>query len=136
MKKKEPSKGKSREPNLPDSELEIMRVLWDLEEGTTRQVWDAVQKKGSTWTYATVNTLLQRLEVKGLVVSNRKNMTYLYTPKVSRQQVVKKRVKQLVDKLYDGKSGPLVMHLLKSQRLSNDERSAIRDLLTEHDGNS
>ena len=51
--------------------------------------------------------------------------------------MVKRRVKQLVDKLYDGKGSSLVMHLLKSQRLSGDEVSEIRQLLDgaigEHD---
>lgn len=118
-----------KEPTLPDSELEVMRVLWESQQATAREVWTALHKKGSQWSYATVNTLLQRLESKGLINSDKSQMTYLYSPKITRQQVVKKRVKQLVDKLYDGKGGLLVMHLLKSQRLSKDEVSEIRGML-------
>lgn len=120
----------SREPSLPDSELEVLRVLWERGSATARDVWTTLQESGSSWTYATVNTLLQRLEAKGLVASDRSKMTYVYTPRISRQQVVKRRIKSLVDKLYDGKGGLLVMHLLKSQRLTKKEVAEIRDLLS------
>lgn len=126
---KQSSNRMSKEPTLPDSELEVLRMLWKKERATAREVWAELQKHGSEWTYATVNTLLQRLEAKGLASSDKSRMTYIYWPQISRQQVVKRRVKHLVDKLYDGKGGSLVMHLLKSQRLSNDEVSEIRELL-------
>lgn len=119
----------SREPSLPDSELEVMRVLWRNERATAREVWAELQKIGSGWTYATVNTLLQRLESKGLAGSDKTKMTYTYWPKITRQQVVKRRVKQIVEKLCDGKGAPLVMHLLKNQRLSSDEVAEIRQVL-------
>jgi BlaI family penicillinase repressor len=119
----------AKEPSLPDSELEVMRVLWKKQKATARQVWTVLRASGSKWTYATVNTLLQRLEAKNLASSDKSQMTYVYSPKISRGQVVKKRVEHLVDKLYDGKGGMLVMHLLKSQRLSDDEVSEIQRLL-------
>ncbi|MBX9656460.1 BlaI/MecI/CopY family transcriptional regulator [bacterium] len=125
---------KDKEPSLPDSELEVLRVLWKKERATAREVWAELQDQGSEWTYATVNTLLQRLEAKGLAASDKSRMTYVYWPEISRSQVVKRRVKQLVDKLYDGRGSSLVMHLLKSQRLSGDEVTEIRQLLDDSIG--
>jgi BlaI family penicillinase repressor len=118
-----------KEPTLPDSELEVMRVLWKKERATAREVWETLQSQGSAWTYATVNTLLQRLEAKGLADSDKSRMTYVYWPEVTRVQVAKKKAKHLVDKLYDGKGAPLVVHLLKSQRLNSQEVSEIRQIL-------
>jgi BlaI family penicillinase repressor len=129
MSRKIASMQRAKEPTLPDSELEVMRVLWRKQRATARQVWSELQAAGSKWTYATVNTLLQRLETKVLAASDKSQMTYVYSPRISRQQVVRKRVEHLVEKLYDGKGGMLVMHLLKSQRLSPDEVSEIRQLL-------
>jgi BlaI family transcriptional regulator, penicillinase repressor len=76
-----------------------------------------------------VNTLLQRLEAKSLAVSDKTKMTYVYSPRITKSEVVEKRVSQLVNKLYDGKGGMLVKHLLESRSLSNDEVSEIRRLL-------
>ena len=106
-----------------------MRVLWERQKATAREVWTELRECGSKWTYATVNTLLQRLEAKNLASSDKSQMTYVYAPKITRQQVVKRRVEHLVDKLYDGRGGMLVMHLLKSQRLSSDEVSEIQRML-------
>jgi predicted transcriptional regulator len=119
----------SREPSIPDSELEVMRVLWIKERATARDVWSHLRRHGSSWTYATVNTLLQRLEAKGLVSVDKTKMSFVYWPKISKQQVIKRRVRQLVDKLYDGKGGMLVMHLLQSQKLSPDEIAGIHEVL-------
>lgn len=111
-----------------------MRVLWEKNRATAREVWTALRDAGSQWTYATVNTLLQRLEAKGLAVSDKSQMSYVYSPNISKQHVVKRRVKQLVDKLYDGQGGMLVMHLLKSQSLSKDEVAEIHQLLDDVSG--
>lgn len=134
---KQTSNRAAREPSLPDSELEVMRVLWKKERATAREVWGELKDVGSGWTYATVNTLLQRLEAKGLAGSDKSKMTYIYWPEISRQQVAKRRVKQIVEKLYDGKGVPLVVQLLKNQRLSTAEAAEIRQMLdaalTNHD---
>lgn len=120
-----------REPKLPDSELEVMRVLWRRGPSSSREVWSELKTAGSSWTYATVNTLLQRLEAKGMAEADKSRMTYVYTPSVTKQQVVKRRVRSLVDKLYDGKGGMLVMHLLRSHKLSTEEMTEIRSLISE-----
>lgn len=120
---------KAKEPSLPDSELEVMRVLWKNQRATAREVWNELRTTGSKWTYATVNTLLQRLEAKGLATSDKSRISYVYSPKITRQRVVQRRVKDLVEKLYDGKGGMLVVHLLKSQPLSKDEVAEIHELL-------
>jgi BlaI family penicillinase repressor len=125
------AKHSPKEPTLPDSELEVLRSLWKLERATAREVWQELHKHGSEWTYATVNTLLQRLEAKELAASDKSKMTYVYTPQISRNQVVRRRVRDLVDKLYDGKGAPLVVHLLKSQKFSSDERAEIQKLLSD-----
>lgn len=129
MSKQNPGNRSTREPTLPDSELEVMRALWKLEHATARDVWSELKNQGSDWTYATVNTLLQRLESKGMAGSDKSKMSYVYWPKITRQQVVRRRVRQIVDKLYDGKGAPLVLHLLKNQRLSAGEVAEIRQML-------
>ena len=121
-----------KEPTLPDSELEVLRVLWRRGSATARQVWSDLNAR-TKWTYATVNTLLQRLEAKELADCDKRKMSYVYAPRIDRQEVVTKRVDHLIDKLYDGKGGPLVMHLLQSQQLSREEVTEIRSLLEDAD---
>jgi BlaI family transcriptional regulator, penicillinase repressor len=127
-----PTKGRGeREPNLPDSELEVMRVLWKRGKATARDVWTDLTAEGSKWTYATVNTLLQRLEAKGMATADKSAMTYVYAPKLKKEAVIKKRIKQLVEKLYDGHGAPLAMHVLRSHKLSKDDLSELKSIVSD-----
>ena len=54
-----------RPPTIPDSELDVLKVLWDRGQGTVREVLETLRAAGRQWSYATVATLLDRLETKG-----------------------------------------------------------------------
>lgn len=48
-------------------EREIVAVLKDLHEATTRAVLDGLRRRGKTVAYTTVSTILTRLHAKGVV---------------------------------------------------------------------
>ncbi len=118
-----------RPPSIPDSELDVLKVLWDLKSATVREVLTVLQAAGRQSNYATVATLMDRLEEKGFVGSDRKAVAFVYTPLVSAHEVTQKRIASLVDKLYEGEPGLLVLHLLKSHPLDPDQAAEIRALL-------
>ena len=120
-----------RPPTIPDSELDVLKVLWDRGESTVREVLETLRSAGRSWSYATVATLLDRLETKGVVTSDRSELAFVYKPVVSTQEVRQKRVSNLVDKLYQGEPGLLVLHLLKSHPLDPGQAKEVRDLLEE-----
>ena len=106
-----------RPPTIPDSELDVLKVLWDLGQATVREALETLRAAGRQWSYATVATLLDRLETKGLVTSDRRELAFVYRPAISTQEVRQRRLTSLVDKLYQGEPGLLVLHLLKSHPL-------------------
>lgn len=118
-----------RPPTLPDSELDVLKVLWDRGHGTVRELLVVLQEAGRQWSYATVATLLDRLESKGMVTSDRRELAFVYTPTIAAEVVRRKRVDHLVDKLYQGEPGLLVMHLLKAHPLDPDQAQQVRSLL-------
>src|SRR5919206_951901 len=118
-----------RPPTIPDSELDVIKVLWDRGQGTVREVLETLRASGRQWTYATVATLLDRLEAKGMVTSDRSELAFVYRPAISAQDVRQKRVSNLVDKLYEGEPGLLVLHLLKSHPLDPEQADQVRALL-------
>jgi BlaI family transcriptional regulator, penicillinase repressor len=123
-----------RPPTIPDSELDVLKVLWDRGESTVREVLETLRSAGRTWSYATVATLLDRLETKGVVTSDRSELAFVYKPVVSTQEVRQKRVSNLVEKLYQGEPGLLVLHLLKSHPLDARQAKEVRALLEEMTG--
>jgi predicted transcriptional regulator len=118
-----------RIPKIPDSELEVLEALWQVGSGSVRDVLTQLQWSGSQWTYATVSTLLQRLEQKGLVTCDKSEFAFVYRAAVSRPAVVDRRLEHLIDKVYQGEPGLLVVHLLKSHRLSSEHRHQVRQIL-------
>jgi predicted transcriptional regulator len=120
-----------RPPSIPDSELDVLKVLWDLGQATVREALETLRSAGRQWSYATVATLLDRLESKGLVTSDRRELAFVYRPVISTQEVRQKRVNSLVDKLYQGEPGLLVLHLLKSHPLDPTQAKEVRAVLDE-----
>jgi BlaI family penicillinase repressor len=123
-----------RPPTIPDSELDVLKVLWDRGRGTVREILETLRASGRQWSYATVATLLDRLEGKGMVTSDRSELAFVYRPTISAQDVRQKRVNSLVDKLYQGEPGLLVLHLLKSHPLDAAQAEEVRALLQEMTG--
>src|SRR5512135_1363968 len=123
-----------RPPPIPDSELDVLKVLWDRGQATVREALEALRAAGRQWSYATVATLLDRLETKGIVTSDRSELAFVYRPTISAQEVRQKRVSSLVDKLYQGEPGLLVLHLLKSHPLDPRRAKEVRAVLEEMTG--
>src|SRR5437660_10032204 len=96
-----------RPPTIPDSELGVLKVRWDRGQGTVREILETLRAAGRQWSYATVATLLDRLETKGMVTSDRSDLAFVYRPAVTEQAVREKRLGNLVDKLYQGEPGLL-----------------------------
>src|SRR5436305_8171353 len=118
-----------RPPAIPDSELSVLKVLWDRAQAAVREVLETLRAAGRQWSYATVATLLDRLETKGVVTSDRSELAFVYKPVVSTQEVRQKRVSNLVEKLYQGEPGLLVLHLLKSHPLDASQAKEVRAVL-------
>ena len=122
-----------RPPTIPDSELDVLKVLWERGSATVREVLETLKAAGREWSYATVATLLDRLETKGMVTSDRRELAFVFTPAISASVVRQKRVQSLVDKLYQGEPGLLVLHLLKAHPLDAGQAREVRDLLGQMD---
>jgi BlaI family penicillinase repressor len=123
-----------RPTTIPDSELDVLKVLWDRGQSTVREVLETLRTAGRQWSYATVATLLDRLETKGVVTSDRSELAFVYRPVITTQEVRQKRLNSLVDKLYQGEPGLLVLHLLKSHPLDAGQAKEVRAVLEEMTG--
>ncbi len=52
---------------LGSLESDVVAVLQELKEGTTRQVLEGVNRRGHKVAYTTVSTILMRLHAKGII---------------------------------------------------------------------
>ena len=115
--------------DLGFAEMEVLKALWDAGPSTVREVLNHLHARGRRVAYTTVLTFLSRLEEKGLAVSNKSELAYVYRAKVSRDRVMKSRLRTLVNEMYDGAAGPLVLQLIRSERFSADEINELQKLI-------
>ena len=117
--------------DVTDTELAILQVLWDQGETTRRQISDVLYPCGNEVHYATVQNLLGRLGRKGFVQSARDGNVLVFTAAVERDELIRRRLQGLANKLCGGAVAPLVMNLVRSQPLSAAEVEQLYSFLQE-----
>lgn len=111
---------------LTKFELEILEILWRLEEASVREVMDALPAKRQP-AYTTVQTIVQRLEVKGAVRRTRKiGNALMFEPVVTRASAYRRVVDDLLA-LFGGSARPVVAHLLESGKLTLEDLKALEE---------
>ncbi|MBS0198046.1 MAG: BlaI/MecI/CopY family transcriptional regulator [Planctomycetes bacterium] len=123
-----------RDYELGEAELEVLRILWENGPLTVRDVLARLHERNRKVAYTTVLTFLSRLEQKGYVGSDKDEHAYRYKAKVSRQSVAKSRVRALLEQLYDGAAGPMVLQLIENEKFTDDEITRLRKLIDGLDG--
>jgi BlaI family transcriptional regulator, penicillinase repressor len=115
---------------LTPQELAIMKVVWRLETATVREVYEAL-RKGRPIAYTTVMTMMNVLEDKNYLEKKSNGRAHVYTPTKPRHQVIGAMVRDFVDRVFDGASGSLLLHLTKDSRLPERQRKAVQRLIEE-----
>ena len=113
---------------LTQAELELMTILWSLEEASVAEVIECLPRSREV-AYTTVSTILRILEQKGFVASRKEGRGHLYSPKIRKDAYAARSLKQLVNKVFDGAPSALVRRLLDENALSQDEIQDIQAML-------
>jgi len=113
---------------LTDVELEFMTQLWDLGEGTVRDILSAMPSDRQL-AYTSAATFMRILEEKGFVTSEKLGKSLVYAPRVSKDTYQSRTLKSLSEKLFDDTPASLVARLVDDHDLSDEALSDIRALL-------
>jgi predicted transcriptional regulator len=112
------------DPAPSERELEILKVLWDLGEGSVRDVYERLAPNGEVH-FNTVQTLLRIMEDKGLVGHRAVGRTFIYAPSHSREQVTRR----FLHKVFDGALDQMVLSLLQVEDTSAKELKELERLI-------
>lgn len=111
--------------DVTETELELLRALWRRESATIRELADELYPDGTQSHYATVQSLLDRLQKKDCVARRRDGRVNVYWATVSRAHLMGRRLRDLADAFCDGSMAPLLSHLVERVDLSEDELSTL-----------
>jgi predicted transcriptional regulator len=117
-------------PTLTPQELAIMKVVWRKDEATVRDVYEALQETRPV-AYTTVMTMMRILQEKGYLTKATHDRAHVYRPAKPRQQVIGGMVRDFLDRVFDGASDALLVHLARDNKLTAKQRRIVRQLLDE-----
>jgi predicted transcriptional regulator len=119
-----------RTATLTPQELEIMKIVWKSGQATVREVYETLLEHRKV-AYTTVLTMMKILETKGYLTKDRDERAHVYRPARAEQTVVRSMVREFVDRVFNGSAQPLLLHLVKDRRLSEQELEELTQLLKE-----
>ena len=115
-------------PALSPSETEILRLVWQLDKATVQDVCDKLPARRKI-AYATVQTLLRRLEKKGYLKHYIKGKAHVFVPAVKREHVVKRTVSDFLDRLFGGDPVPLMHYLAEHGKINSEDIEELKRLI-------
>ena len=114
-------------PALSPSETEILRLVWQLGQATVQEVCDKLPARRKI-AYATVQTLLRRLEKKGYIKHRNRGKAHVFFPAVKQEAVIKRSVKDFLERLFGGDPVPLMQYLAQHGKINADDIERLKKL--------
>lgn len=101
----------TEQPRPTETELELLKVLWDRGPSTARDVLAAIESSRPVG-YTTVLKMLQVMEKKSLVTVDRERRSHVYTAAIERSRTLGGLVDDLVHRAFDGAAEDVLVHLV------------------------
>ncbi len=110
---------------ISDAELEVMRILWREKQVVSFSDIRTELSDKMGWEKSTIATLLRRLQKKGAISIQEKEVHY-YMPNVTKEDYMMHRKKSLIDKLYDGSTKNFVAALCQNGELTEADIDELK----------
>ena len=115
--------------HLSNTERQVMEKLWK-QQGMISQaeLLKLFFEDGKVWSRQTLNTLLQRLEIKGFVVRERRQVR----SSCSREQFGIKIAQDAMETYYNGHFNKFIVAFAEESDISEEEKKKLRKLIEEN----
>ena len=113
--------------HLPESELDIMLVVWQAGGSLTAPaILEGLERK---LTASALHSYLKRLEEKGFLSCLKQGKVNCYTPLVSREEYQRSEGASLLKKLYNNSLSHFAAALYHGKKVEKEELEQLRALL-------
>jgi BlaI family transcriptional regulator, penicillinase repressor len=116
-----------RSTTLTEQELEIMKIIWDRDSVTVRDVYETLLERRKV-AYTTVMTMMRILEQKKYLKKSQAERAFVYRPSQPKRQVIGDMVQEFINRVFNGSAEPLLVHLVEDHNLSREELDEIAKL--------
>lgn len=120
-------------PQISESELEVMKILWELGHAKSSAIVDRLTEI-TNWKPKTVQTLITRLVAKGAIQAQKtEKKAYIYAPIISESEYKAYANDSFLQKIYNGSIHLMLASFVKENKISKAEIDTLRKLLDEED---
>ena len=116
---------------LTEVELELMSILWRIDEGSVSDVIEHLPKDRAL-AYTSVSTILRILEQKSILTVRKEGRGHIYIPALKKSDYEARTVKHVIDRIFDGAPVALVRQLLDSGEVSEKELAELKKLISDY----
>lgn len=114
---------------LPDSELDIMLIIWDAGKPVNRSYIEGKINKKKNLASTTILSLLSRLTEKGFVHCEKEGKNNIYSPLVKEDDYIQNEGKSILEKLYGNSLKNFVAALYDGKKVNDNELEELRKFL-------
>lgn len=117
---------------LGELESEIMEIIWGQKDAVSVKVVIEILSKKRQIAYTTVMTIMTRLANKGILVRHLSGTSYLYKPKVTKEQFVARAAHTIFSSAVSTLGDEVLAHFIKEiQKISPKKRQELLKILSE-----
>jgi BlaI family penicillinase repressor len=114
---------------LPDSELEIMMIIWDAKEKVTSDyIMDRINKD---WLKTTVLNFLTRLCDRGFLKCHKEGRFNIYESQVDKEDYLQRESKSFLKKMHHNSITSLIATLYDGNSISKDDLEELKKFIGE-----
>jgi predicted transcriptional regulator len=122
---------RSRSSTLTQGELEIMKIVWERDSVTVRDVYEALGESrpdSRKAAYTTVMTMMKILEQKKYLRKKLTDRAHVYRAAQPKDTVIGAMVREFVNRVFNGSAEPLLVHLVEEHDLTPEDLEEIASL--------
>ena len=116
---------------LPDSELELMMIIWHAQKPITRMEIEEGLPDDRKISATAILSFLTRLEERGFLEIEKRGKLNVYTPIIKESEYTRKESKSILQKMYHNSVKSFMTALYDGDNLSEDDIKELQNFIDE-----
>ena len=115
-------------PQISDAEFEVMNIIWKYAPINTNDIVEQLSKNKS-WNPKTIQTMLFRLEKKGVITHEKESRVFVYSPRIKKDAYLERVRDTFINRFFDGALNQMVVSYLNKNELTSKEIEDLQAIL-------
>ncbi len=115
-------------PQISDAEFDVMNIIWKYAPINTIDIVERLSEN-KEWSPKTIQTMLIRLEKKGVIAHKKDSRMFVYYPLIKKEAYLEAAGKKFANRFFDGAVDQMVVSLLNQHELTTKEINDLQAIL-------